>query len=576
MSAPHLILLHPPGVYDFRRRSILYGPVSDVVPSTPVFEMYPIGFLTILTHLQAHGLKVRIINVALKMLRSRRFDPERMLQRLRPLAFGIDLHWMVHAQGALELARIVKRHHPDIPVIMGGLSASFYHEELIARPEVDFVVRGDSAEEPLRLLLEALRQGGAYAVIPNLTWKDGGRTRVNPCTHVPANLDGVSFDYRSVVRSTARALLQNLDFFGHMPFLRWLRYPIVAALSCRGCSHDCIVCGGSADAYRRTSGRERTAFRDPVRLAEDIVRVGRFISAPVIVLGDLLQGGRDRAERFLDTLAAHKVRNQVALEFFAPPPRDFVGRVHASIPNYNIQISPESHDEAVRAAGGRHYTNADLERFIADALDLDCRRIDIFFMIGLPHQTPASVQATVLYCRHLLETFGRGRGAGRLRPFISPLAPFLDPGSNAFHDPARYGYRLRCRTLTEHVRALEEPDWMHTLNYETEWMDRGAIAAATYDAARDLNELKREFGLLDPRTADRIARRIAAERRALEAIVAVYGLADAAERDRKVHAIMAGLRDGRDGTICDKTEMEWPAPLVRFNPLRMLAHLIGR
>ena len=27
-------------------------------------------------------------------------------------------------------------------------------------------------------------------------------------------------------------------------------------------------------------------------------------------------------------------------------------------------------------------------------------------------------------------------------PFISPLAPFLDPGSRAFEEPERYGYRL--------------------------------------------------------------------------------------------------------------------------------------
>ena len=29
------------GVYDFRERSIMFGPVSDMVPSTPIFEMYP-------------------------------------------------------------------------------------------------------------------------------------------------------------------------------------------------------------------------------------------------------------------------------------------------------------------------------------------------------------------------------------------------------------------------------------------------------------------------------------------------------------------------------------------------------
>ena len=41
--AVDLVLLHAPSVYDFRQKTILYGPVSDLIPPSPVFEMYPIG-----------------------------------------------------------------------------------------------------------------------------------------------------------------------------------------------------------------------------------------------------------------------------------------------------------------------------------------------------------------------------------------------------------------------------------------------------------------------------------------------------------------------------------------------------
>ena len=79
-----LILLHAPSVYDFRRKSILYGPVSDVVPSTQVFEMYPIGFMSILGYLQSRGYNVRIVNIALKMLALPWFDAQRAIRRMRP------------------------------------------------------------------------------------------------------------------------------------------------------------------------------------------------------------------------------------------------------------------------------------------------------------------------------------------------------------------------------------------------------------------------------------------------------------------------------------------------------------
>ena len=82
MSRTDLVLVHAPSVYDFREQSILYGPVSDLVPSTPVFEMYPIGFTTIAEYLERYGLRVRIVNLAVQMLRSARFDAEDALRRL--------------------------------------------------------------------------------------------------------------------------------------------------------------------------------------------------------------------------------------------------------------------------------------------------------------------------------------------------------------------------------------------------------------------------------------------------------------------------------------------------------------
>ncbi|MCJ7642162.1 MAG: hypothetical protein MUO29_09755, partial [Desulfobacterales bacterium] len=93
MAPTDLILLHPPSVYDFRKLPGIHGPISDVVPSTPIFEMYPIGFVSLSEYLERHGLEVRIINVALKMLKDEAFDVEKLIRKQKPVAFGIDLHW---------------------------------------------------------------------------------------------------------------------------------------------------------------------------------------------------------------------------------------------------------------------------------------------------------------------------------------------------------------------------------------------------------------------------------------------------------------------------------------------------
>jgi hypothetical protein len=89
MPSTDLVFLHAPSVYDFREKAILYGPISDLVPSTPVFEMYPIGFTTLADYLERHGFRTRIVNLAVRMLRERTFNPGAKPGRLRdrsPLA----------------------------------------------------------------------------------------------------------------------------------------------------------------------------------------------------------------------------------------------------------------------------------------------------------------------------------------------------------------------------------------------------------------------------------------------------------------------------------------------------------
>ena len=74
MSHPDLILLHPSSVYDFRCKTMLYGPVSDVITSSPIFEMYPIGFPSVAEYLERSGFRVRIVRLATRMLSDNSFD----------------------------------------------------------------------------------------------------------------------------------------------------------------------------------------------------------------------------------------------------------------------------------------------------------------------------------------------------------------------------------------------------------------------------------------------------------------------------------------------------------------------
>lgn len=565
MGSIDLVLLHPPSVMDFRRRTQLSGPVSDLIPSTPVFEMYPIGFTTMASHLESKGYEVRIANLATRMLASPRFDPERFIKSLDAKAFGIDLHWMPHVQGAFEVAKMVKRHHEGVPVIMGGFSSSFYHREIIdGHPEVDFVLRGDSTEAPLGILMERISRGTDPEDVPNLTWRDGGKTVVNPLTHVPDTLDQIEIDYGLMVRK----VLRYRDLDGHLPYKNWKSNPMSIAVGVRGCTHNCVNCAGSCDSFARNFGRGQPAYRSPEKLAEDVSRAEEYLKGATFVVGDIRQPGKQYATRFLEELKRRKVRNEVVLELFTPADASFAAQVKAGTERFSIQMSPETHDDSVRRAQGKPYTAAAMEKTAEHFLDAGCGRFDLFYMIGLPTQTSESVQQTVEYTRGLYQRF-KGK---RLFPFISPLAPFIDPGGNAFADPKRHGYRILARGLENHIALASMPSWKHVLNYETECMTRDDIAEATYSAGLGLNSIKREMGLITEGVAATTERRMLAAREMMHTMDRVLDKGGPSGKDLdELREAAAALNES---TVCDKEELDWSESSVYASIPRMISSLL--
>jgi B12-binding domain/radical SAM domain protein len=556
-----LLLLHPPSVYDFREKSIFYGPVSDLIPSSPVFEMYPLGFLTIASYLQERGMNVRIANLAARMMDEPRFPVPRFLASLQPKAVGIDLHWLPHAHGALELARVVKEIHPDIPVIMGGLSATYFHEELIGYPQVDYVLRGDSTEPPLHQLLHSIGDRRALRNIPNLTWKDGGTPQVNPMTFIPASLDYVDLRPDLMVEM----VMSYRDRRSVMPFNGWWGNPITAVFTVKGCAYECVTCGSSKTTCTHLTKRTQPVFRSPASVAANVAAISRLTRSPIFLVGDLLQAGAAYADEVLSALHDTHVPNQLVFEFFDLPPLEFLRRIDTSITHWSMEISPESHDHEVRRAqeGEPSYDNAQLECVLSEALRLRCSRVDVFFMIGMPLQTYQSVQDTITYCEHLFRTSDQ-----RLSCFISPMGPFVDPGSRVFENPESFGYRLFAHSLEEHRRLLLEPSWERILNYETRWMSRSELVDATYDAAERLNALKLKHGRITYRRGRLVASRIAAARELRSRLAAKRRQPD----EQASHAgLNADILKYSESTICDKRELFWPRHLFNFR----VAEIVG-
>ena len=563
-----IVFIHAPTVYDFRKKPIFYGPVSDVVPSSPVFEMYPIGFMTMSTHLEKAGFRTRIVNLAVQMLQSEKFDVERCIKSLKAKVYAIDLHWMPHCHGSVEIAKIVKKYHPDAIVEFGGFSSSYFYEELIALPCIDMVMRGDSTEIPHVKLMQTLEKGGDLSQVPNLTWKDKeGKVHVNEISFIPEDLDWLEFDYGTMIKCTMR----NRDIKGALPWLGWDKLPLTSVFTVRGCSFNCAECGGSHDANKRLLCRNRPAFRSPEKLAEDIRHIQDYLDTPVFVIGDPRQGGKDYAERFFKTVHNLGVKNHIAFEIFQPAVDEFFKMANHYIGDYSMEFSPDSHDEMVRLAMGKGYDNHSIEKTLTSAFNNGCVRFDLFYMTGLPEQTRESAMDSARAAKGLWDLVKKD---DNLYIYNAPFAPFVDPGSRAFENPEKWGYRFFARTLEEHRQLLDNPSWKHVLSYETKWMTRDDIADVSYDAALELARIELEAGRVSQEAYDSRVERTNIARGLMARIDDILLIPNKEERDSKLWEIKEEGARMMASTVCNKKDLDWDAGSIWSNAPRVAMGLL--
>jgi B12-binding domain/radical SAM domain protein len=541
-----LVLLHPPTVYDFRKEMLFTGPISDVVPSSPVFEMYPVGLTSIGDYLERYGLKVKIVNIANRMLLNPNFDVEKKIKNIKAKAFGIDLHWLPHAHGSVELAKIVKKYHPDTPVMFGGLSSTYFHKELIEYPCIDFVVRGDTNEKLILMLLNKLEKKdvSGFVDIPNLTWNRNNQYFYNEITYVPDSLDEFNLPgYRYVIGS----VFKYFNLLDPLPYKGWLQYPNTAILTSKGCNYNCLICGGSKDAYELNCNRKKLVMRSPQKILEDIALIQRFTRAPIFLLNDIRQGGKEYVDELLDGLAKMKLKNEMVFELFNYADEKFFERLNKAMPKYSIELTLESADEDIRKYNGKlPCTNAKVIDMLQYALKHGCAKIDLFFMTGIPNQSYESAMRNVDFCENIHKECGR---ASNISYFVAPLSPFLDPGSPAFENPEKYGYK-------KFREAMKQPSWKNMLSYETNSMTREEIVKATYDSALKLNEFKYKNLIIEKGVHDEVRLKIEKSVEFLTRLDALELLPED-EKLKELSIIKKEVDQINRHSICGENELKW-------------------
>jgi clorobiocin biosynthesis protein CloN6 len=527
-----LLLIHAPAYFDFRDRGDIYFPylgTSGDVPITPLYEYFPVGFKTLQRFLSDQGYDVKIINLSTVLLRFPNIDASQLLKSVRARLFGIDLHWMVHVQGSLKIAELLKSIHPDVPVIFGGISSTYFADELIRYGFIDMVMRGYNTLEPMLELLRALASDREFRRVPNLLWKTrNGGVVDNNLSYLP-DAYSCGIDWSSIPQESKKQTL-----------------PILEVLSTQnaGCSYNCGWCGGSREAFRRIykwPAEKRAVARKPMdEIAfefETIQKIPNQNHYHFYSVGSYNEP-RSAMKKFLEKVGQTKLKS-ISYEQFHLTPDDILKEMARANKRTSITLSPESHDMRVaRLAGRGVYSPEEMERWIEKALDYGIYGIDVWYFIGMPEQDERSAFESVEYCRRLLKIF-KGK---RVTPLLCPMIPFLDPASTFFEFPGEHGYKIFHRTVEEHRRGMMSASLINRTNYETRWLSRRDLIMVGYKAVKALTQHKGDMGALPGSVAQSVVEKIDDAMEFISIVHEVDCIRNVQERERELSRLSLDIR----------------------------------
>jgi len=539
-----VLFLHPPTIYDFRKTPFFPGPLAETVSQfTTVLISVPVGFISMADYLARNGYRTKVVNLGERMVVDADFDVEKFVRKEEATVYGIDLHWVAHCQGAIEVARLCKRLHPNSLVVLGGLTSTCFNQEIVEKyPFIDAVIRGEG-EEAIRCLLENVESSSSMSNVPNLTFRDeNGRVRVNDLTQPCKSLDDYEFGRIDLVEPSEIMLTITSG-------LKTWVLPV-----CRGCQYNCVSCGGSAYSYKKLFGRESLAFRSPQKLVEDIQRLKEQGVDGVFLFQDPRMGGRKYVEELVKTLRKEKLDiEQLGIELFAPASKDFLEELAEIGVPIMLNISPESAPPGIRKVHGRDYSNEDLMKTIESCWRYRMR-IAVFFMIGLAFESWETIGETWKFCERLyrLDRSGRDRedhrfsGSLWVKPRIGPML-LLDPGSLAFDFPEMHGYKLVFRNLEDYYRGLSNPSWHRWISYETQFLSKQDLAEITLQSLEYLTFLEEKYAFVsDTPTRNELSYRrfkLKVDRLTMEEVNDLSAVEDVHERDAKLDALKDAVNE---------------------------------
>jgi radical SAM superfamily enzyme YgiQ (UPF0313 family) len=474
MTHYDVLFLHPPRVFKGFWRKLREKPEQKMRPQ---FCFVPMGLFSLAADLDERGYAVKIVNLGIEQDLNRFFNLKRYIQSVQAKIFAIDLQWVLSSSGAIALARVCKQYHPDSLVVLGGMTATWFHEEILkTHPFIDVVLRGE-ADYSLPQLVEAVSQSQGLKGVAGISYRQGEHIQQTHTGRILQTLDSID--------PTRLELLVNYEKYVYAGVYQCGRpaskddvsaesalwYPVL-----RGCPYNCAHCGGGQHAYRVLTGRDEIALRSPEKVANDLQILAEKGVQRIKFSHDLEVGGEKYYLTLLQEVRERNLDIGAYVEVFRLPTRKFASEVTRTFHDAAFALSPESPDEEVRRLIGRDFSNHDLFKTL-DVLKTEGIATRVFFTVGLPGEVPHPDPGWERWLTRFKKFIEDVMAHGGLP--LPPTVYTIDPNCLMAVNRKKYGINLLLKTFADYERASASESDLDWIGHETKTLSQVDIGVLT-------------------------------------------------------------------------------------------------
>ncbi|KFA91334.1 B12-binding domain-containing radical SAM protein [Archangium violaceum] len=352
---------------------------------------------------------------------------EALVARVRPRLVGISLKWFHHVHRALLLARTLREIDPDIRIVVGGNTASYWWRELKELDCIDHIVLGDG-ERPLL----ALCQGEPSP--PNcVTRAPDGTPRRLPLEYVQGatNSEDVYYSHFTDI------FLSQQD---RHAFSGWVAPG-------KGCGENCLYCGGARGNQKAAFGRAKPFLRSE----ESVRRDHQEIAPRTWQLRYDFSGSS--AEFLQGTWAGVDLSRHSCMYFLWGVARmELIDALAGTFEHVHMVLDIGCFSEQQRQEQMRRglLKPCATDQQLLEIID-HCRRhenldVEVSGIAGLPFASAATLKEEVRLVERVIG----------LDCLVGYQRLEAQPGALATEHPARFGMTSEARTFTEFLEYFEQ------------------------------------------------------------------------------------------------------------------------